>query len=388
MELSALIIFTSGFFALTSFLITIWNWQYLDRLRLCPSNELFGDTDVSITVLIPARNEGKNIGEVLTALSYQTYINYDVIVLNDDSEDDTAEIVDQFLTSDLEIQLIDGESIPKGWLGKNWACHQLMLKADGDYILFIDADTVLHEDTIKAAVNEAIVEKSDLLTMIPARCANNFIERTIYGFIDWAIYAWLPLHLAHLSKNAYLSASYGQFMLFKRESYILSGGHKKIKDVAVDDFGLGRLIKSSGLRWTLKDGTNMVTSLPYNDILETVKGVSRSLAPALNYRISLILLISFFLMGLFFAPVFNLYFYVINGDHFEFLEILSLVTIFLLLGSYLLSCKRFSHSLFVVLFIHVTVIFMILIAYHSLLSNLLRVASWKNRNMVIKKLKF
>jgi glycosyltransferase involved in cell wall biosynthesis len=142
-----------------------------------------------------------------------------------------------------------------------------MLKADGDYILFIDADTVLQEDTIKAALNEAILEKSDLLTMIPARCANNFIERNLYGFIDWAIYAWLPLQLAHLSKNSYLSASYGQFMLFKRESYILSGGHRKIKDIAVDDFGLGRLIKSSGLKWALKDGTNMVISLPYDDIL-------------------------------------------------------------------------------------------------------------------------
>ena len=388
MEFNTLIISASGFFALISFLITMWNWKYLDRPRLRLSDELFVDTDVSITVLIPARNEGENILEVLTSLNDQTYINYDVIVLNDGSEDDTAEMVSHFLESDLEIQLIDGESIPPGWLGKHWACHQLASRADGDYMLFIDADTVLQKNAIKAAINEAIAEKSDLLTMIPGRCANNFIERTLYGFIDWAIYAWLPLQWAHLSKNSYLSASYGQFMLFKRESYILSGGHKKIKDIAVDDLGLGRLIKSSGLRWTLKDGTSMVTSLPYNDTLETVKGVSRSLAPALNYRISLILLISVFLFGLFFSPVFNLYFYVIDGGHFEFLEILSLVTIFLLLGSYFLSCKRFSHSLIVVLFIHVTVIFMILSAYHSLLSNLFRIATWKDRNVVIRKLKF
>ena len=388
MEFNTLIIFTAGFFAFISFLITIWNWKYLDRPRLRLSDELFGDIDVSITVLIPARNEGKNIREVLTALTYQTYTNYDVIVLNDESEDDTAEVVSQFIESDLEIQLIDGESIPQGWLGKHWACHQLALKASGDYMLFIDADTVLHKNTIKAAVNEAIAGKSDLLTMIPARCANNFIERTLYGFIDWAIYGWLPLQLAHLSKNSYLSVSYGQFMLFKRGSYILSGGHREIKDIAVDDMGLGRLIKSSGLQWTLKDGTGMVTSLPYNDMLETVKGISRSLAPALNYRISLILLISLFLMGLFFAPGFNLYFYVINGGDFQFLEILSLVTIFLLLGSYLLCCKKFSHSLLVVPFIHFTTIFMIFIAYHSLFSNLFRRATWKDRNMVIKKVKF
>ena len=220
MEFNTLIISASGFFALISFLITMWNWKYLDRPRLRLSDELFVDTDVSITVLIPARNEGENILEVLISLNDQTYINYDVIVLNDGSEDDTAEMVSHFLESDLEIQLIDGESIPPGWLGKHWACHQLASRADGDYMLFIDADTVLQKNAIKAAINEAIAEKSDLLTMIPGRCANNFIERTLYGFIDWAIYAWLPLQWAHLSKNSYLSASYGQFMLFKRESYI------------------------------------------------------------------------------------------------------------------------------------------------------------------------
>ncbi|SVD18029.1 uncharacterized protein METZ01_LOCUS370883, partial [marine metagenome] len=168
MEFNTLIIFASGCFAFISFLITIWNWKYLDRPRLRLGDELFGDADVSVTVLIPARNESENIPEVLTALTDQTYNNYDVIVLNDGSEDDTAKVVSQFLESDLEIQLLDGESIPHGWLGKHWACHQLALKANGDYMLFIDADTVLHKNTIKTAINEAVAEKSDLLTMIPA----------------------------------------------------------------------------------------------------------------------------------------------------------------------------------------------------------------------------
>ena len=179
MEFNTLIIFASGCFAFISFLITIWNWKYLDRPRLRLGDELFGDADVSVTVLIPARNESENIPEVLTALTDQTYNNYDVIVLNDGSEDDTAKVVSQFLESDLEIQLLDGESIPHGWLGKHWACHQLALKANGDYMLFIDADTVLHKNTIKTAINEAVAEKSDLLTMIPASCPNNFVEKLI-----------------------------------------------------------------------------------------------------------------------------------------------------------------------------------------------------------------
>ena len=72
MEFNTLIIFASGCFAFISFFITIWNWKYLDRPRLRLGDELFGDADVSVTVLIPARNESENISEVLTALTDQT----------------------------------------------------------------------------------------------------------------------------------------------------------------------------------------------------------------------------------------------------------------------------------------------------------------------------
>ena len=81
-------------------------------------------------------------------------------------------------------------------------------------------------------------------------------------------------------------------MLFRKDAYFLTGGHKNIKDLAVDDFGLGRLVKSSGLRWKLMDGTSIVSALPYSNLYDTVKGISRSLSPALDYRLSLIFSIS------------------------------------------------------------------------------------------------
>ena len=293
-------------------------------------------------------------GQVLSSLREQTYINYDVIVLNDSSEDDTAAIVNQFMDTDFPIQLIEGAPTPSGWLGKHWACHQLSSKATGYFWLFMDADTVLNRDAIRAAVDEAVLENSDLLTMIPSRSANNFIERGLYGFIDWAIFAWLPLQVAHWSKNSYLSASYGQFMLFY---------------------------------WTLKDGTHMVTALPYSGFWESVKGVSRSLAPALDYRFSLVALISFGLIVLFFMPLSYLYSGIMGKDYFGDAFILSLSTMVLLIGSYIVSCKKFSHNILIIPFIHITVIFMIAIAFHSLLSNVFRFATWKNRNMVNKKIK-
>ena len=264
MGIDSIMILVVGLFSLVPFVVAIWNFIYLKKPALIFEDVHSVEKELSVTVLIPARNEEENIGRVLSSLREQTYINYDVIVLNDRSEDDTAMVVNQFLDTDLSIQLIEGVPTPVGWLGKHWACHQLSSKARGDYWLFMDADTVLDRDAIRAAIDEAMLEESDLLTMIPLRSANSFIERGLYGFIDWAIFAWLPLQVAHWSKRSYLSASYGQFMLFKNKSYLAIGGHEKIKDIAVDDFGLGRLIKKAGLYWTLKDGNHIVTSIPYS----------------------------------------------------------------------------------------------------------------------------
>ena len=372
MGIDSIMILVVGLFSLVPFVVAIWNFIYLKKPALIFEDVHSVEKELSVTVLIPARNEEENIGRVLSSLREQTYINYDVIVLNDRSEDDTAMVVNQFLDTDLSIQLIEGVPTPVGWLGKHWACHQLSSKARGDYWLFMDADTVLDRDAIRAAIDEAMLEESDLLTMIPLRSANSFIERGLYGFIDWAIFAWLPLQVAHWSKRSYLSASYGQFMLFKNKSYLAIGGHEKIKDIAVDDFGLGRLIKKAGLYWTLKDGTHMVTALPYSGLWESVKGVSRSLAPALNYSFSLVALISIGLIVLFFVPVLYLYLGLTEKDYFGYAFFVSLSSTLFLIGSYLVSCKKFSHSSLIIPFIHFTVIFMILIAFHSLLSNIFR----------------
>ena len=106
-------------------MITVWNFKYIKKPRLIFNDVHSVERELSVTVLIPARNEEENIGQVLSSLRKQNYVNYEVIVLNDRSEDGTAAIVSQFLDTNLSIQLIEGLPTPSGWLGKHWACHQL-----------------------------------------------------------------------------------------------------------------------------------------------------------------------------------------------------------------------------------------------------------------------
>ena len=94
-----------------------------------------------ISVLIPARDEEANIGNCLECLKKQDYPNFEILVLDDDSSDNTAHIVQQMAAADSRIRLLRGEPRDEGWAGKPFACHQLAKVAGGSWLLFIDADT-------------------------------------------------------------------------------------------------------------------------------------------------------------------------------------------------------------------------------------------------------
>ena len=122
-------------------------------------DEPFND---SVSVLVPARNEEDGISDCLRALSIQTYDPIEILILDDRSTDRTAEIIKSFADSDPRIKMISGSEPPEGWLGKHWACDQLFQEANGDLLLFMDADTILSEGTVAASVHESNIRIADL----------------------------------------------------------------------------------------------------------------------------------------------------------------------------------------------------------------------------------
>ncbi|MHB1253047.1 MAG: glycosyltransferase family 2 protein, partial [Candidatus Humimicrobiaceae bacterium] len=95
-----------------------------------------------VSVLIPARNEEKNIRRILNSMIKQDYPNLEILVLDDGSTDETSQIVEKFAEKDSRVRLIKGGPLPKGWKGKCYACHQLSKVAKGEYFVFTDADTL------------------------------------------------------------------------------------------------------------------------------------------------------------------------------------------------------------------------------------------------------
>jgi glycosyltransferase involved in cell wall biosynthesis len=155
-----------------------------------------------VSVLIPARNEQENIGKCLEALLGQDYQPLEILVLDGRSTDRTLEIIWDCADNDSRVQIVDGEDLPPGWVGENWACHQLANTARGDFLLFIDADIILSLGTISAALHEAVTMHIDLLTVMPRRTAACIIERLLFPFMEWASFSWIPMKTAHATKSS------------------------------------------------------------------------------------------------------------------------------------------------------------------------------------------
>ena len=107
----------------------------------------------SVSVLVPARNEARNIEACLDSLLLQDYPDYELIVLDDHSTDSTPEILGRLAAHNPRLRLLSGAALPAGWLGKHWACHQLYQASTGDLLLFTDADTRHEPDMLRASVS-------------------------------------------------------------------------------------------------------------------------------------------------------------------------------------------------------------------------------------------
>jgi chlorobactene glucosyltransferase len=276
-------------------LIAVTNFWFLRRLSSYPEPPRFP----SVSVLVPARNEERNIVQCVHSLLAQDYPDYQVIVLDDESTDRTWELLQSLARGDERLKVIKGKPLPEGWIGKHWACHQLAEAAGGELLLFTDADTRHHPYALRDAVSALLYEDADLLTAIPREETRTFGERIIVPIIPWAVFSLLPVGLCHALRLPVLSLTIGQFMLFRKQAYEKIGGHAAVRKHAVDDVILGRLIKAHRMNWRMADAADRVSCRMYWNFREAYEGFTKNVFAAFDYA-----LVPFFLTYFLFAVVF------------------------------------------------------------------------------------
>jgi chlorobactene glucosyltransferase len=256
-----------------------------------------------VTILIPARNEENNIAGCIQSLLTQDYPSFEILVLDDQSSDNTRIILEEIARLHPTLKVLDGKSPPDGLLGKNWACVQLAQQAQGDLLFFTDADTLHHPQTLRASVTSLLGAQADLLTGFPRQDVHSWGERLMVPFFSWAILCFIPLELAYRLRLPALSCAVGQMMLFRREAYAAIGGHERLGLSIVDDLMLARRIKAAGLRWRVVYIADLITCRMYQNSREAFHGLEKNLFAAFGFRLLPFLFVFLWLAVMFWEPL-------------------------------------------------------------------------------------
>ena len=187
-------------------------------------------------------------------------------MLDDNSTDRTAELVEGMAAKDDRIRLIKGEPLPEGWAGKPFACYQLAEKARGSWLLFIDADTTHAPHMLRSTLALALELKPSLLSGFPRQMAESLPEKIAMPLMYFVIMSWLPLWWLHRSKEPRPSLAIGQFLLFPREDYWRIGGHMAVKDRILEDVWLGVETVRHGGRHIAIDLSTVFYCRMYRDV--------------------------------------------------------------------------------------------------------------------------
>ena len=237
----------------------------------------------SLTVVVPAYNEAANIAACLSSLlaSDAPCPSWQVLVVDDRSSDDTVAMAraaaHQAGTTGERFTLLDAGPRPQGerWVGKNWACSRAMEQVHSDWVLFIDADVRLQPSTLQRALQQAVADGADLLSLAPRLQCGCLAEWMVQPVMASLLALGFPIRAANDPADPTAFAA-GPFMLFRRSAYEAIGGHRALAAEVVEDLALARRIKGAGLRLRYLLGLDAVELRMYQSFTALWEGWSKN----------------------------------------------------------------------------------------------------------------
>jgi cellulose synthase/poly-beta-1,6-N-acetylglucosamine synthase-like glycosyltransferase len=241
-----------------------------------------------VSVLIPARNEVRNIQEALTSVLSQDYPNLEVIVMDDRSSDGTGGILSQMESRHPRLKVFRLSELPAGWIGKNHALSYGAQRAEGELLLFTDADVVMQSSTVRKAVAYLIENRLDHLTLAPDVKTPGILLQIMVGvFTVFFAFFVKPWKVKDPKSSRFVGI--GAFNLVRKEVYLAVGTHRAIAMRPDDDLKLGKLIKKNGYRQELLFGKETLQVEWYSSVRELSKGLMKNMFAGVDYRISAVL---------------------------------------------------------------------------------------------------
>lgn len=251
----------------------------------CPRLETDASAAASephVTIIVPARNEERFIGNCVEKILAQDYSRFDVIVVNDGSTDETGAILARLQRNDGRLTILEGRPLPSGWLGKNNALDHASQHARGSWLLFVDADVELHPHALTAAI--AAVERYDVtfLSAWPRQVVIGFWEQLVQPVVIGVTLCANALRRVAGPPFPEGVSAWGQFILVETDRYRELGGHSSVADRIVDDTELLHVFREFGDRPITLDGTDVVSVRMYRDFMDLWFGWTKNIFPSLG----------------------------------------------------------------------------------------------------------
>lgn len=302
-----------------------------------------------VSILIPARNEATNIGICLESLRNQDYPDYEILVLDDNSSDNTADIVNAIVNKDKKVKLIQGKPLPKGWAGKTYACHQLAKNATGKWIIFTDADTKHEPNMIRSVLAIALKYNTSLLSGFPRQITDSFSQKITVPVFNFIVMSWMPLWWLHKGKKPRPSFANGQFLMFPANEYWRIGGHEAVKSRILEDVWMGAEVYKKGGRVLAVDLSPVVQCHMYRSFGAMWHGFAKSIY-AFTSPILIMLILGLFGYILYLGPFYSLFSQIIFRPEAISWWYLVILEITLIIFMRLLMYSHFKESLYSTIF--------------------------------------
>lgn len=295
-----------------------------------------------ISVCIPARNEEKTISNLISSLLVQTDMNFDIHVLDDESEDQTPQILRSYKKkAPKKLYIHSGKPKPEDWYGKPWACHQLGEAADGEILLFLDADTQLKPTAVRNIRNSIEYYHLDMLTVWPQQILESFWEKVVIPLIYYGLNTILPVIYVYRKPRwmpqffynnftSNFAAANGQCIAFTKQAYQKIGGHSSVKKEIVEDVKLAKQAKNHDLKLRMFSGVDSVSCRMYTSHSEMFNGLRKNFLAGFDNSILLFVAAAVLHLIVFIVPYAGLIWALINGDAALFFLALSSITLTLL----------------------------------------------------------
>jgi glycosyltransferase involved in cell wall biosynthesis len=231
-----------------------------------------------VSVIVPARNEEKLISTCLDSLLNQDYENYEIIVIDDSSEDSTGEIIKKYAKDNSKIIHVSARPKPKDWMGKNWACMEGYQKVTGELLVCTDSDTKYSSNVLSLSVSHLLSLNLDALTVIPKMlCFDNWTRITLPMLSTFLHTRFSALRVNDPTKKT--GYFFGSFFIIKKAVYEAIGTHEGVKHEIIEDGALGKKVKDAGYKLRMVRGEHLLEAVWARNKTTLWNGLKRLMIP-------------------------------------------------------------------------------------------------------------